>query len=190
MDELCIAVLGVAGCVFTASAAAKLASRRAYLSFRAGLADSGLIPGYALAVAAAWLAGAEAVLAAGLLCAAGLTAAAAPAAAWIAEPALGGAALLTAILAGGVAVIVRRGVLARCACFGAGSGRPLGRVHLARNLSLLAVVGTGLAAAPLAHGRPGPPGVALAAVAAVVAALLFIRWDDVAGLFTPIRRDA
>jgi hypothetical protein len=181
MDEFSIVVLSLAGSVFAASAIAKLSSRPAYRSFRGGLAESGLIPVHMLPVTAACLAGTEAVAAAGLL-----AAAAAPGAAWVAEPALAAAVLLTTVLTLGVAVIIRRGTRARCACFGARSRRPLGRAHLARNLSLLVVVCSGLAVAPLAHGRPAPVGAVLAAVAAAVAALLFIRWDDVAELFTPI----
>ena len=186
MDEFSIVVLSLVGCVFAASATAKLSSRPAYRSFRGGLAESGLIPVPMLPATAACLAGTEAVAAAGLLAAAALTAAAAPGAAWVAEPALATAALLTTALTLGVAVIVRRGTRARCACFGAGSRRPLGPAHLARNLSLLAVICSGLALAPLAHGRPAPVAAVLAAVAAAVAALLFILWDDVAELFTPI----
>jgi hypothetical protein len=90
------------------------------------------------------------------------------------------------VLTSGVALIIRRGAQARCACFGARSSRPLGRAHLARNVGLLAVVGVGLIAAPLAHGRPAPAGAMLAAVAGAAAALVVIRWEDIADLFAPV----
>jgi hypothetical protein len=186
MGELWILVLSLTGWVFAASAAAKLSSRRAYRAFRDGLAESRLFPARLVPAVAASLAAAEAVLAGGLLAAAGLTTVAAPGAAWLAESALAVAAVLTAGLAVGVALVVRRGTRARCACFGARSARPLGRVHLARNLCLLAVVGAGLAGIPVARGHAGSAGAALAAVAGAVTALMFIYWDDLAGLFRPI----
>jgi hypothetical protein len=183
MDEFSIVVLSLTGCVFAASAAAKIASSRAYHSFRAGLAETSLIPGRLLPAAAASLAGAEAVVAGGLLAAAALTAATVSGSTWLTESSLALAALLTSVLACGVAAVIRRGTRVRCACFGARSARPLGRVHLARNLSLLAVVLADLVAAPLAHGRPPLPGAMLAVMAGAVTALLFIRWDDIAALF-------
>ena len=73
--------------------------------------------------------------------------------------------LLTATLTAGVAVVIRRGTRARCACFGAGSTRPLGGAHLFRNLALLAVLAFGLASNPLGHGHPGPAGTLAAAAA-------------------------
>lgn len=186
MDEFSIVALCLAGCVFAASSAAKLSSRRAYRSFRDGLTEAGVIPRRMLAAAAASLAGAEAVAAAGLLAAAALTVAASSGATWLAESSLAVAVLLTALLAVGVAMVVRRGTRARCACFGARSSRPLGRVQLTRNLCLLVVACTGLAAVPLAHGRPPLTATVLAAGAGAVAALLFIRWDDLAELFAPL----
>jgi len=104
----------------------------------------------------------------------------------LAEAALAAAAVLTAVLATGVVVVIRRGTRARCPCFGADSGRPLGRLHLLRNLSLLAVVGAGLAAVLLTRGHPALAGMAVAAAAGALAALLFIRWEDLAELFAPI----
>lgn len=185
MDELSIVVLSLAGCVFTASAVTKLRSRPAYRAFRGGLRQTGLVPERLLPVAAAVLAGAEAVVAAGLLGAAALAADRAPWAAAVAESALGAAALLVSALTAGVAVVVRRGTRARCACFG-GSGGPLGRVHLARNLVLMAVLGVGLVGSPLAQERPGPAGAALAAGAGAIAALLFVQWEELADLIAPI----
>jgi hypothetical protein len=187
MAEFSVAILCLVGCVFAASAAMKLRSRWAYSSFRDGLRETGLVPGRLLPSIAAVLCWVEAAIAAGLLGAAALTAAAVSGAVPFAEFALAVAAGLSGVLAAGVAVVIRRGAHARCACFGAGSSRPLGRAHLARNLSLMAVVCAGLAAVPQPQPQPILIGRLLAAAVGGVAALLFIRWDDVADLLAPIR---
>lgn len=184
MGDFGVAALSLAACVFGASAAAKLRSAKAYRFFRDGLRGTKLLPRRLLPVGAAALSSAEAVIAAGLLAAAVQTTVAAPGAILVAEFALAAAALLTLVLATGVAMVIRRGIEAPCACFGANSDRPLGRAQLVRNLSLLAVICAGLAAVPLAHGRPVMSGAVLGAIAGAVAALLFIRWDDLAQLFT------
>jgi hypothetical protein len=186
MDDFSVAVLSLAACVFGASAAGKLTSDRVYRSFRDGLRETELVSRRLLPAVAALLSGAEALIAAALAAAAALTIAAAAAAAVAAEVALAAAAVLTAILAGGVAVVVHRGTMARCACFGAGNDRPLGAAHLARNLSLLTAVGAGLAVTPLGDGNPAVVGAVIAAAAGAVAALLFIRWEDLAELFAPM----
>lgn len=185
MDDFGVAVLSLAACVFGASAAAKLRSGKAYRLFRDGFLATKLLPRHVLSPAAAVLAGAEALAAAGLSAAAVLIAASVPGAISFAEFALAVAALLISLLAAGVAVVIRRGTQATCACFGPGRGRQLGPAHLVRNVSLLAVICAGLAGVPLAPGRPAVAGAVLGAIAGAVAALLFIRWDDLAELFTP-----
>jgi len=186
MGDFSIAALSLVGCVLAASAVTKLRSPRAYRAFREGLRETGVAPGRMLPAITAALCGAEAIIAAGLITAGALTAASAPGAIVLAEAALAAAAVLTAVLATGVVVVIRRGTRARCPCFGADSGRPLGRLHLLRNLSLLAVVGAGLAAVLLTRGHPALAGMAVAAAAGALAALLFIRWEDLAELFAPI----
>jgi hypothetical protein len=112
-----------------------------------------------------------------------------PGTAVVAESALAGAALLTSVLAAGVAVVMRRGTRARCACFGSGSGRPLGGVHLIRNVGLLAVIAAGLVGGiggGFEHRRPGLAGAAVAVAAGAVAGLVLTRFDDLIALFTPI----
>ncbi|HLX48338.1 MAG TPA: MauE/DoxX family redox-associated membrane protein [Streptosporangiaceae bacterium] len=185
MDDFGVAVLSLAACVFGASAAAKLRSGKTYRLFRDGLLATRLLPRRLLAPAAAVLAGAEALVAAGLSATAVLIAASVPGAASLAEFALAVTALLSSLLTAGVAVVIRRGTQATCACFGPGRGRQLGRAHLVRNLSLLAVICAGMAGIALAHGRPAVAGAVLGAIAGAVAALLFIRWDDLAELFAP-----
>ena len=188
MGDFSMAALSLAGCVFAASAAAKARSPGAYRAFREGLREAGVAQGRLLPAIALALLAAEAVIAAGLFAAGVLTAASAPGAIVLAEASLSAAAVLAAVLAAGVVAIIRRGTEARCPCFGASPGRPLGRVHLVRNLSLLAVVGAGLAGAILAHGRPALAGLVVAVTAGALAALVFIRWEDLAELFAPIPR--
>jgi Methylamine utilisation protein MauE len=186
MTEFSVAVLSLAAWVFSASAAAKLSGRRAYQLFRAGLRETALLPEHLLSAAVAVLPAAEAVTALGLAAAAVLTTTGDPSARLTAGAALAVAALLTAVLAGGVVVVMRRGTRAHCACFGPGSGRPLGGVHLVRNLVLLVMLAAGLASSAWGHGPPAPAGLVVAGAAGSVAALVFIRWDDLAGLFAPI----
>ncbi len=182
MGELSVAVLCLAGCVFAASAAAKLRGRTAFRAFLAGLRDTRLVPGRLLAATGAALCIAESGVAAGLIAACTLTAAARPAGIALAEITLAAAAILTTALVLGVAMIIRRGTQARCACFGAGSGRPLGRAHLVRNLGLLAVEACGLACCPFDRA-PSASGAVVAALAGGVGALIAVRWDDIADLF-------
>jgi hypothetical protein len=183
MNEFSLAALTLVGWVFAASATGKLSSRQAYRLFRGGLGEARLIPARMLAAAAVSLACTETLVSGGLLTATGLTAATVPGAAVLADWASGAAALLTAVLTIGVGVVIRHGTQARCACFGARSSRPLGRAHLVRNMSLLAIVCAGLAASVLAHGRPPLAGSVLAVTSGTAAALLFVRWDDLAELF-------
>jgi hypothetical protein len=185
VNEYVLAVLAVAATVYGASAGAKLLSRRGYRSYRAGLAETSLVPARRLPVTAASLAAAEAA-------AAGLAIAAITAAAWphgstlVTELSLAGAALLTSVLAAGVATVMRRGTRAQCACFGAGSGRPLGGPHLARNVGLLVILASGLIGNEFSRGRPGLAAAALAVSAGVVAGLMLTRLDDLIALFAPI----
>jgi hypothetical protein len=186
MAELVLAVLVMAACVYGTSAGAKLRGRQSYLSFRAGLGSTALVPRRLLGVTAGVLAGCEATVAAGLAAAGALTAAGLAGAATVTALALGGTALLTGVLAAGILVVIRRGTRARCACFGAASGRVLGVPHLARNIGLLALVAAGLAADHATHGRPVPSGMAAAATSGLVTGLLLTRFDDLITLFTPM----
>lgn len=186
MNDFSVAMLSLAACVFIASAAAKLRDRQAYRSFRSGLGETALVPAKLLPLATALLSVAEGVIAVALLAAVMLTAVSAAGAVPLGEVALSAAAALIAVLAAGIAAVIRRGTRARCACFGAGSGRPLGWAHLIRNLGLLAVVGAGLAGVPLEHGRPALAGAVLAAGAGVLSALVLIRFEQLAELFAPL----
>lgn len=186
MTDLVIAVLTTACCVYSTSATFKLRSRAGYQAFRAGLAETRLVPRRLLPAAAAALAGWEAVVAVGAVVAAVLTAARQASAAAVTIGALGLAIVLTTILAAGIAVVLRRGTRARCACFGSDSDRLLAVPHLARDLGLLALLVAALAGTEASRARPTAGGVALALIAGGVAGLLLIRFDDLVALFTPV----
>jgi hypothetical protein len=97
---------------------------------------------------------------------------------------LAGAAAMLTGFAVAVGLSVRRGVQARCACFG--SAGPVLRAHHAWRNAVLAVVVGAAAGIPLAvPGLAGPPlpAVPLLALGGAATALIFIRLDDVLGLF-------
>lgn len=79
-----------------------------------------------------------------------------------------------------IAVAVRRGHTAPCRCFGASDAR-LGPRHLVRNTVLLATAIAGLSSP--GHGLPPVAGVAVAAVAGLVGAVLIVSFDDIVDLF-------
>jgi hypothetical protein len=165
-----MAALVLTAVVYGTSAIAKLHSGKAYEAYREGLGGTALVPGRLLPVTAAVLAGAETAVA--------VAAAAALDVSWPAgmkvlpESALTAAALLTSVLAIGIVAVIRRGAVARCACFGSASARPLGRAQLTRNVISLAAIVTGLIACELSSGKPAPTAGAIAAAAGGVAGLL------------------
>lgn len=188
MPELIFGALAVAAIVYGQSAAAKLRGRRAYHDYQAGLAETALVPRRRLILAAAALVVAETAVTCAA-CSAMATMLLLPGALVIAEAALAGALLLTAVLAAGIWLVIRRGTRARCACFGAASFRPLGAVHLTRNLSLLSLMAAGLIGALIGGPGPGRPGLAIAVVAVTggaIAGLLMIHFEGIIFLFTPI----
>ena len=186
MTELVIAVLSLACCVYFASANAKLRGRSSYQSFQAGLADTGLTSRRLLPATAALLVACETLLAAVAAAAVLLTAAGAAGATTVTVCALGVAAVLTGILATGIAVILHRGTRARCACFGSVTNSTLGRPHLVRNLGLLALLVAALICVQYSHGQPSAGGALVAVIAGAVTGLMLIRFDDVIALFAPI----
>lgn len=186
MSEFVIGVCAMAACVFGTSAASKTRSRAAYRAYRADLGATKLVPGSLLATVAALLAACEILTAAWLAgCTVLLAALGSQPSALLGESALAPATLLIATLTAGIAVAIRRGSAAPCPCFGARSPRPVGPAHLLRNLVLLAAVISGMALGPIAHRQPTPASLAVALVTAAVAAMLIIRWEDLAELFAP-----
>lgn len=186
MTELINAVLAMAACVYAASSISKLATRQRYVAFRDGLADTALVPGRLLKATAATLAGGEALVAACLVTATGLRAAGLPGAVAVATAALASATVLTGALAAGVTVVIRSGIRATCACFGARSGRQLGASHLVRNAGLLAALVAALIGNEFSYGRPAPAAVGVAITAGALVALLMIGLDDIVSLFAPM----
>jgi hypothetical protein len=185
VTELVYAVLAIVAVVYGTSGLAKLRSRTAYRSYRAGLADTSLVPGRSLPAVAAVLAGCEAAVALSALAALVLGAAGVSGSEACAS-ALSAAAALTLVLALGVLAVLRRGRPARCACFGSSVARPLGTIHLIRNTTILAAIVAGLAADLLSPARSSGAGTAIAIVAGVVLGAFTVRLDDLAELFTPI----
>jgi len=156
--------------VFLAALAGKVRRRAAYDGFVTSLRALNVLPPRLAGVAAAVVTAAEAAIVVLLI-----------------VPVTGPAGfLLAAVLlttfTSGIAVAVRRGTTAPCACFGV-SVTPLGRVHVVRNLLLLAVAGAGLAFAD-AGGGTEFAGVVLAVAAALVTLVPVLRLDDLTALFS------
>jgi hypothetical protein len=200
MVNVVAGVLVMTAAVFGASAGTKLRGPSAFRRFRAAIAATGLVPRFALPWVTAALAVTEAGAAAGLVVAAALVdspASTVPASAGVlvAQAALAVAAVLTAMLITGVAVVIHRGVAARCACFGAASGQPLAGTHLVRNVVLMVLLLAGLAGSLFARHAPATPGVlavtaVLTAVVGGTIGLVLIRWEDLAVLVVPVRGPA
>jgi hypothetical protein len=179
--DLTIASLVVAAVIYGTSAASKLRGGVSYRAYREGLGETRLVPERWLSSVAAALAAAEAVTA--VLAASGAGLLAVHWGLMVATVGLGAAALLAVVLTVGVAVVVRRGTRARCACFGATTVSQIGGAHLIRNGTLLAALATGLVALTSTAGRPAVGGVVLALAAAGTASLVLIRLDDIVELF-------
>lgn len=97
---------------------------------------------------------------------------------------------LLGVLTGAIAVVVHRGTLLSCRCFGVASA-PLGRRHLVRNALLVfaSVLGVAGSVGVVAPGSAHPGGVALAVACGAALALLVMRFDDIVDLFvTPTRQ--
>ncbi|MEU0563642.1 MauE/DoxX family redox-associated membrane protein [Dactylosporangium sp. NPDC006015] len=185
MSYLSLGLLAALGCVFAASAWSKLRSRAAQQAFAESLRPVPLVPaGHVTGVAMAATV-AEAGLVAGLAAAAVAVTGGWPPARPLTMTVLALTGALLAVFTTGVALAVRRGTGARCACFGAAE-RPLSARHLVRNGLLLAATGT--AALGIAMTRTQPldlAGTAVALTTGAVCGLLVIRLDDLVDLFTP-----
>lgn len=101
------------------------------------------------------------------------------------------AAVLFALLASGVGVVLARRMVVRCACFGVAAST-VGRVHLVRNIALLAGGASAFAAthnathnaAPSPVSPVSPAAILVAAVLGVVLALILVRLEDLAFLLS------
>jgi hypothetical protein len=164
------------GLVFAASVLGKLRSRESYARFVS--ASGRLRPRWVLfrlpaGVVAGGVIAAEATA---------LVLLVPPGTAWMGFALAG---LLAMAFAAAVLAALRRGDRAPCHCFGA-SARPVGRVHLVRNVVLAAAAGLGMAAGAVAAGPLEPAGGITAVVAGAVVAAVVVTADDVAGLFRPV----
>lgn len=186
MTGLVLAALTIAVIVYGASAGAKLRSTNAYRSYRQGLGQTTLVPVRLLPLTAAVLVGCETAVAASAGAAAVLTVTASSQAALLSTASLTVAGLLAGALTVGVTVVIRRGVQARCACFGSPSTRPPGKAHAIRNACLVAAPAVGLVATQFTSSEPRPTEAALAVAAGTVGGLLLIRLDELVELFTPM----
>ncbi|MQA95417.1 MAG: methylamine utilization protein MauE [Streptosporangiales bacterium] len=166
----------VVGLVFVASVVGKLRGRESYAGFVAATGRLG--PGWVLSrVPAGVMAGgviaAEATVVVLLVL---------PGTAWMGFALAG---LLAMAFAAAVLAALRRGDRAPCRCFGV-SARPVGGVHLVRNVVLAAAAGLGMAGGAAAAGSLEPAGVIVAVVAGAVVGAFVVAADDVAELFRPV----
>jgi Methylamine utilisation protein MauE len=160
--------------VFTVAGLSKLVTRARLREFVA--ATGRLLPPYAFR----WRQPAAAMVVGGELAAVGLLMVPTTR-----QLGFGLAASLGTAFAVGLAAAIRRGERAPCRCFGAATGQ-LGSAHLFRALLLVgvALVGLGSSMAPL--DQPiRPAGMLVMTAGAVLAAVLVIRFDDLAMLFRP-----
>jgi hypothetical protein len=180
VSYLLIGLLAVPCVVFGLSGWSKLVAQR---GFAASLRRLGLIPGRLVRPVAAAVTAMELAVAIGLgwaiLAGVGL----APAGWTAGLLSLVGAGLLLTVLSAGIALALRRGVRATCACFGA-TARPLGVRHLVRNALLITVVLAGITVRALTTAPTAGIGGALVGLAGgAVGALILVRLDDLVELF-------
>ncbi|MBB5964619.1 MauE/DoxX family redox-associated membrane protein [Planomonospora venezuelensis] len=169
----CSALLALA---FTVSAWSKVRGRAAFASFSDSMRGMRLLPAELTRAAAALIVMAE-VLIPPLLLFPGTR----PAGHVL-------AAVLLLALSVGIELGVRRRSTVPCRCFGPSSA-PLGRRHLVRNAVLLIAAVVGGTATASGDPQPvHPGGAAVALTAAGLLAVLVVRFDDIADLFTAAPR--
>lgn len=171
-----VAVAFGAGLTFAASFASKVKGVDAWRSYRESIRLSRTVPHAAAGMVAVGLAISE-FLIVGLLTLPATR-----------QAALAAAFLLSVVLTAGVSVAVARNSAAACQCFGA--GERLAPVHVARNLVLTVVVGTGLAArwgAPTGQGHW--QNAAVGALIGVGLAAVIVGWEDAAWAMWGLRAE-
>ncbi|MDP9844058.1 MauE/DoxX family redox-associated membrane protein [Streptosporangium lutulentum] len=159
--------------VFVIALAGKVRGRAAFDGFVASIVSLRVLPGAWSAVAAHVLVGAEAAVVV-----------------LLALPSTVPLGFVTAtgmlvVMTAGILIALRRGQRTPCRCFGA-SAKPLGRVHVVRNIALAVAGGAGFTAGGVVGGAgssPHPAGIALALVTAAVGILFVTRLDDLMELF-------
>jgi hypothetical protein len=174
--------------IFGVSAFGKARSRAAMRSFATSLRGWRVLPGPLAGPVAVVVTCAEIAVVAGALVSLAISMsgmAPATGAAWrsLVVGTLGLAAILLTGLSVGIALALRRGPGATCACFGA-TERPLNAGHLLRDVILVVISIVGIALAVGAGSRAAvPPGTIVAVFAGGVAGLVVARLDDLIDLF-------
>lgn len=172
-----VSVVGIGCCwllgaVFVVSAVGKLRSGAALRAFTASVADMKVVPAAAVAPVGIAVPALEAVAAVLL---------------FVPATAVLGCVLALVVLAAftiGIAVVLRRGTVASCRCFGV-TERPFRVRHLVRNGVLVAValVGAAVNGLPGDGTAPELAAVLLAAAVGIVGAVLITMFDDLVELF-------
>lgn len=168
-----VAVASGAGLVFAASFASKVRSADAWRSYRESIRLSGTVPKEAAILFAGALALAE-VITVGLL--------AVPASRGFG---IAAALVLSLSLTAGVGIAIARHSQAVCQCFGA--GERLSAVHLARNLMLTVVAGTGLAAWCAPVTETDWENTVVGGLIGVGLAVIIVGWEDLVWAMTALR---
>jgi hypothetical protein len=165
----------VVGLVFVASVVGKLRGRDSYAGFV--MATRRLGPGWVARVPVGLVAGGLIAAEAGVLVLLVL-----PGTSWMGFLLAG---LLALAFGAAVMAALRRRERLPCNCFGI-SARPVGGVHLIRNVVLALAAGLGLAAGAPAAGPLQPAGVVAVVVASAVVAVVVVTADDVVDLFRSV----
>jgi Methylamine utilisation protein MauE len=97
------------------------------------------------------------------------------------------AVVLVGSFTAGIAVARAQGKTVRCRCFGE-SGAPSQAAHVVRNVVLLGGAAAGALASLAPAGRPETAMVVFAAGLGIIAAALFLRWDELSFLLQPATR--
>jgi hypothetical protein len=168
--------------VFGVSAFGKARHPRATRAFATSLRGWRVVPDRLVATVAVAVIGLEIAVVAGAIASLATTA---TGEAWrpVAVATLVVAAFLLTALTVGIALALRHGPGAACACFGT-TERPLNAGHLVRDVVLLLTSVGGIVLATGADNRPtGLAGAIVAVAAGAVAGWLVVRLDDLIDLF-------
>ncbi|WP_433202218.1 MauE/DoxX family redox-associated membrane protein [Dactylosporangium sp. CS-047395] len=165
--------------VFAVSAFTKLRSRGAFGAFRRSTRRMGILPERLVQPVAALVVGCEVAIVGLLAVPTRMTG--------IVGLAL--AAALLAGLAGAIGIVVRRGTVTTCQCFGH-SAMPLGTFHIGRNLVLIAIAAAAAVGTGSADADPELGGALLAALLGVLGGALVTVLDDVRSLLHPPKTSA
>ena len=155
--------------VFFIACTSKIHSVSSYRDFHDSLKDLGLSSAFLLRALSAGIPAAEAVTT--LLLAVNRTSL------W----GLLASAALVGSFTTGIAVARAQGKVVRCRCFGE-SGALSDGAHILRNLVLFAGAVAGALASLLPEGRQDPAMVVFAIGLGIIAAALFLRWDELSFL--------